>query len=301
MRRFIAAATLVIVTGCSAFATKREAGYETAPLPGVSAESQASQDAYASARAEADRLWENRGDKVSLDQAIAAYEKALTVAPPEQHRELLERLARAYYFLAEGFYRAVPEQQKRLYNLATAYGERCMGLHPAFRDAIAAGRKPDDAVALLPKEYAGCIYWAAAGLGKWAALEGFATRIANKDKIKAWVSHVSQIEPTFFYGGPDRYWGSYYALLPRSLGGDLEKSKAHFEAALTIAPDYLATKVSMAERYAVAKEDRSLYQALLNDVIMADPNVLPDVAPENRVEQEKAKELLAQIDEKIPD
>lgn len=305
MRKWIAVLALApMLTACSMFATERESGYEQAPAPSQSAESAAAgmtapAEGAQDVRAAADAAFEKRDDRTQLELAIAGYEKALASNPNDV--SLYERLARATYFLADAHLRAEPQKQEEAYNKSIEYGERCMALDPAFKAKVAGGTKPDEAAKSLSKDYAGCIYWAAAALGKWATLKGFATRVANKDRIKNWVDTVTALDPNYFYGAPDRYWGAYYAILPGFMGKDLNKSEEHFKKSLAIAPNYFGTKVLMAERLATERTDRALYKQLLEEVINADPNVQPEIAPENKVEQVKAKELLAQIDEKVPE
>lgn len=310
MRKWIGVLALVpMLTACSMFAAERESSYEQAPAPapsqsaesaaaGATAPAEAAASA-ATARAAADAAFENRDDRAQLEQAIGDYEKALAGSPNDV--TLYERLARATYFLADAHLRAEPVKQEEIYNKSIEWGERCMALDANFKAKVEGGTKPDQAAKGLSKEYAGCIYWAAAALGKWATIKGFATRVANKDRIKNWVDTVTLLDPTYFYGAPDRYWGAYYAILPGFMGKDLNKSEEHFKKSLAIAPNYLGTKVLMAERLATERSDRALFKALLEEVINADPNVQPEIAPENKVEQVKAKELLAQIDEKVPE
>jgi hypothetical protein len=52
-----------------------------------------------------------------------------------------------------------------------------------------------------------------------------------------------------------------------------------------------------AEFYAVERKDRELFKKHLETVINGNPNALPDVAPENKYEQEIAKKMLARIEE----
>ena len=63
-----------------------------------------------------------------------------------------------------------------------------------------------------------------------------------------------------------------------------------------MAPNYLGTKVLWADYLAKKNNDKETYKRLLEEVLAADPNIDPEIAPENRAEQEKAKQLLAEID-----
>ena len=77
-------------------------------------------------------------------------------------------------------------------------------------------------------------------------------------------------------------------------GTDSQLVAALREEALAAAPKYLATKVLMAENYAAKIKDRALYDRLLDEVLAADPDALPEVAVEQRVEQEKARRMKAE-------
>ena len=110
---------------------------------------------------------------------------------------------------------------------------------------------------------------------------------------------VTEKDPDFFYGGPPRYWGAYYSIAPSFAGGDVELARQKYEESLKIAPDYLGTRVLMADTYATKVQDRDLYVRLLTEVLEADPTVLPDIVPEQKVEQEKAKDMLDQADERF--
>lgn len=118
-----------------------------------------------------------------------------------------------------------------------------------------------------------------------------------KDRIFAVMEHVLNLDETFFYGAPHRYFGAFYAKAPAFAGGDMAKAKEHFDKSLAIDERYLGTKVLYAEYYATKADDKEMFTTLLNDVISADPAIIPEVQPENVVEQEKAKALLAAADD----
>ncbi len=47
------------------------------------------------------------------------------------------------------------------------------------------------------------------------------------------------------------------------------------------------------------RQDKATFEKLLKDVVAANPAAEPDIEAENTLEQEKAKKLLSQIDEKF--
>jgi len=53
----------------------------------------------------------------------------------------------------------------------------------------------------------------------------------------------------------------------------------------------------MAQDYAIKAQDRALFDQQLQWVLSHDPESMPELAPENRCEQRKARELLENADE----
>jgi hypothetical protein len=84
---------------------------------------------------------------------------------------------------------------------------------------------------------------------------------------------------------------------PGFAGGDMKKSKQHFEKSMSIAPNYIGTKVLMAEVYAVKEQDRALFEKLLDEALAASDDTLPGLEPETRIEKEKAREMKAKARE----
>jgi hypothetical protein len=161
------------------------------------------------------------------------------------------------------------------------------------------GAKVPDVIKLIPKEGVPAMYWYATALGSWAKRKSFAVLLGQKDNVKAIMTHVLELDPTYFYGGPHRYFGVFYAVAPAFAGGDLKKSREHFEKSLQISPEYLGTKVRWAEELAVKEQDEATYDKLLNEVLAGSDDALPDIKPELLVDKQKAKELIADKDDRF--
>jgi hypothetical protein len=268
---------------------------------GIQATTTAAADATA---AEAD--WNARADKTALLRAIAAWEAVVAANPSDG--ATWARLSRGYYVLADGHLRprgAAAEAMEAMkapyleaFEKGVAAGERALAaVSPAFKDKVTRGEKVEEAVQLVGKEGAGlpAMYWYAVNLGKWSRATGIAALLGNKDRVKGVLERVLALDETFFHGAPHRYFGVYWALLP--VGRDLDKSRTHFERSLTLSPNYVGTKVLMAEAYAVKKQDRALFTRLLQEVQAAPADVIPELSAETGFEKEKAHELLAKADE----
>lgn len=258
----------------------------------------ASTTASAGITAEGDAFWEKRDEKANVEAALKAWDAALATDP--RNLDLLVRLSRGTYFLADGYLRADKDAYLAAFEKGVDYAERALVSSSAeFEKKVKDGEAVKDAVSAVGAEGVPALYWYSSNLGKWAKAKGFTTTLGNKDTIKAVMGRCLELDENFFYGGPHRYFGTFYSVAPSFAGGDTTVSKTHFDKSLTIAPNYLATKVLMAENYAPKMQDKELYKKLLEEVLAAPDDGIPELVPESKIEKQKAKELLSQIDEKF--
>ncbi len=286
-------AAALAATGCAT--TYNAKWEETAPA----ASAVAADDPLKAAIAEGDGLWKERGEKAKLVAAIGKWEAA---AEKAGDAELFAKLSRAHYLLGDGYYFLEGNNEARdaEYQKGLDWATRALkAAAPAFAKAMAEGKKHAESITLAPKEAVPAMYWYATNLGKWAASKGFATRLRYKDDIKATMDHVKALDEQFFYAAPWRYFGSFEAVTAGLAGGSLEKSEENYKKAVELAPNYLGTKVLWADFLCTKKNDKATYKKLLEEVLAANASVDPDIEPENKLEQEKAKKLLSQIDEKF--
>jgi hypothetical protein len=271
-----------LLIGCS---TKQKATYSMVEATG-------SADAGASALAEADALWEQRGDKAQLQAALAKYEIAAKADPTNRH--VLGRLVRGWYFMGDT---QETEDAARLaaWDTSITWGKACLAVNAEFTALLEKGdEKEATAVRVLTEEDVPCLYWTSTALGKWAKLSGLGKTLANLPTVKAYMTRVSELSPTYFHSGPDRYWGAYFAAIPSFSGQDLGKSRTYLEKAMAANPEHLGTTVILAEFWAVKSQDKATFESALNQVLAANPDTTPEIAAENRAEQAKARRLLAQ-------
>lgn len=280
------------VSGC---ATTYEAKWDEKPAATAASET----DALIAATAEGDAAWDARADKAKLQEAITKWEAAFEKGGTG---ELAAKLARAHYLLGDGYYALENNQEGRdaEYQKGLDWATRALKLSaPEFTKAMTEGKKHAEAITLAPKEAVPAMYWYATNLGKWAATKGFATRLRYKDDIKATMLHVKALDENYFYAAPWRYFGGFEALTAGLAGGSLEKSEENFKKSVELAPAYLGTKVLWADYLCTKKQDKETFKKLLEEVIAADAKADPAIEPENNIEQQKAKKLLAEIDEKF--
>jgi tetratricopeptide (TPR) repeat protein len=285
----LGAVAFLSAAGCG---TGRSSQWEAPTTANKTAPTVAAAEDHASA---AEKAWANRDQLASLQQAIAHWETVAASKPEDV--ATWARLSRAYYVMADGHLRGDgAECYLATFERGTAAGERALAAaSPEFKARVTKGEKVEDAIKVVGKEGIEAMYWYAVNLGKWSRGKGLAALLGNKDRVKGVLTRVLELDETFFYGAPHRYFGAYWSLVP--VGRDLDKSKQHFEKSLSIAPGYAGTKVLMAESYAVKKQDRALFLKLLDEVLAMPEDAIPELAPEARLEEGKARELKGKADE----
>lgn len=279
---------IVVASGCAG--RKAEWEQDAAPAPAATQVDHTSVEALV---AKGDQSWAQRTDPAAIRAALVEWEKAAEAEP--KNLEVMVRLTRGHYFLADGYLRDSEKEYLEVMDKAVKWGERAMvAASPDFEAKMRGGGKIPEAVATVPKEGVPAMYWYATALGKWAKRKGFGVLVGQKDNVKATMDRCLALDPNFFYGGPHRYFGAFYAVAPTFAGGDLEKSKVHFNKSLEIEPNYVGTKVLWAAELAVKQQEEEVFETLLGEVLAAPDDIIPELTPEVIVEKAKAKELLAE-------
>lgn len=292
-RHLVLALAILVPVGCAG----RKAVWKDEPTDTAKAPSdgQAAADA-GTATAAGDEHWAKRTDPASVRAALAEWEKVAEADP--SNLGVMVKLTRGHYFLADGYLRGDEKEYLATMDKAVKWGERAMvAASPDFEAKMRDGGKIPEAVKVVSKEGVPAMYWYASALGKWAKKKGFAVLLGQKDNVKATMDRCLELDPSFYYGGPHRYFGAFYAIAPPFAGGDLEKSKVHFNKSLEIEPNYVGTKVLWAAELSVKQQDEDAFVELLNEVLAVPDDAIPELAPEIMVEKAKAKELLAQQDD----
>lgn len=242
-------------------------------------------------RAAADALWELRGSPDKAREMLKAYIAVSEANPTDIN--LLARLSRAYYLVAN-YVESDPDKKDELFTKGLETGERALGLFPEFRKIYADTEDEKKAIKAVGIEGIEAIYWTGANYGKWAAEKNLLIRLGNKSKIEAYNQRVMDLDRNFFYGAADRFFGALPTKVP---GGDLNLSKFHFEKSIELAPNYFGTRTLYAEYYATKAQDKETFVKQLQYVINTPYDLIPDLIPENKYEQEYAKKLLERVDE----
>lgn len=278
---------LLLLIACG----KQIGSYEVA-APAADAAT-ASPDQKAALKAEADALWEERGDKAKLQAALAKYEQAYALDAAD--REIAGRLLRGWYFLGDG-HETEKDAKLSAWSTSIEWGKKCLAINKEFTALLQKGDEDEASAArAFTVDDVPCLYWTSSALGKWAKLTGLTTTLKHLPTVKAYMTRAGELDPTYYYQGPDRYWGAYYAVLPSFAGQDLNKSKEYFDKAIAAQPNFLGHHVLLAENWAVKTQNKAEFERILNWVLAQPTDIIPEVKPEMEAEHRKAKQLLADI------
>jgi len=264
---------------------------------------------FAAAVAAGDAAWANRSEESAVLEAIAAWEGALTLTTDDEVQrteaiaDVYVKLSMAHYWLAHAHQRfiedegAMKEASMASYTRGMEAGQRGLAIrNAAWNEALTGGASAADSVGLLTDADVPAAYWYAANTGRWALLEGVVSALRFKDEIFALMTRVQELDGSYFYNGPDRYFGAYHTKLP--LGNpNVELSAEHFNRAIEAAPDYLESRVVMAEEWATKTNNREAALEQLNFVVNFDLSTAPDLLPENTNAVRRAQIMLDEIDE----
>ncbi len=295
LRAGISSVLVWSMIGCAA---SRTHGWDRS-AEGVDAHSAAA-PASANPLADGDAAWESRKDPAHVDLALTRWQQASAQAASP---ELFAKIARAHYLRARYAVLAGDmDLADRHFDEGAAAAERGLAqASPEFSNAVKGGASLEQSLPLVPVSGVAALYWYAIDMGRWTASRSVFTQFKYKDELRAAMKRVAELDPSFYYAGPERYDAAYEALTSGILGGSLEKSEEHYKKAISAAPTFLGNKVDQAEflcpRLSDSKSARATFEQLLKDVIATDPAIDPAIEAENRVEQQSAQKLLARESE----
>jgi tetratricopeptide (TPR) repeat protein len=214
--------------------------------------------------------WEQRGDRVECLKAIQAFEKIATIEPGND--EILGRLSRAYYWA--GINTSSREERGESYRKGIETGQKALKINPDNLEAN---------------------YWTAVNMARLAELRWSPKSLGYVVKIRKMVQTIADADRNYYYGAVDRIQGMALTILSTDSRGipSFTKKNAveHLKNAVEIGPNYFLNHVSLAEAYLKSGESE-LARAELEWVINTPADIDPEVTPENRYEQKRAREIL---------
>ena len=133
------------------------------------------------------------------------------------------------------------------------------------------------------------LFWWVKNYVSFIANKPVTERLTAREEIETALYRVLSQKPDFYFGGCHQIFGILYARLP---GVELNKSISQFETAITKGPDFFGNYVARAKYLYPRVSDKESFEKDINYIMSLDPSTVPEIAPENLMEQEIAKKLL---------
>ena len=198
-------------------------------------------------------------------------------------------------FLEETGDKSELERASALYRRGFAFGVGSFG--PEVGAALRGESLADieRLLASVERDQVAPLFWSAYCLGNWVNLNmASVDGVAQLSKVELMMRRVAALDPGYFHGGPDLFYGVYYGRRPKLLGGDPGKAKEHLLRAASFSGGrFLMARLLLAEVYAVAAQDQKLFEETLREIIDAPDDLMPEERLANALARRRAIRLLA--------
>jgi hypothetical protein len=282
-RALASVVAVVVALGASGCIAKRTPAWTVPPVPFGAVSEEILNDLVS----DGEKAWKLRADPKQLDEAARAYGAALRYRPDDVN--VLLHLARISLRRAEGM-RGAGAAEK--FDEATSFAERALtARNSKLADAARTGQPPVEVFSRAEPADAAALVVYAEALLHWVLAYGTPTLLKYRPWIEAAATRALGFDPAVGWAAPNRVLGILDCEIPEAKQ-NVHDALERFEAAVAAAPAYLPTRVAYAEEYATRVRDDKLYQRLLQEVIAANANALPEAAPENADAQRTARSLL---------
>ena len=238
--------------------------------------------------------WEQRVDVKNARTARLFLSKANALNPDDQ--TVAELYARACHFI--GYYiEDDPTRSDSLFIEGMDTAWEFIISTDAYQEGVAFSEGDSNAKKIAGLENTSqdmvpMLYWWVSNYSKYLLTKPVMERLQQRDIIETVLHRILALQPDFFYHGANRIFGGIYARLP---GVDLNHSVTNFDKSIQGSPNYMGTYVIRAKYLYTKSGNREAFVNDLQNVLNADPTILPEVSPENLFEQEKARSLLAEV------
>ena len=259
-------------------------------------------DATAGLLDKASRSFNEEPDPVIARDAIPAnlklLEGLLQLSP--DNATLLTNLARGWCSYGFGFLedsgdRVDLERASALYRRGFGFGVGSFAPHVAMALRGESLADIERSLASVERAQVAPLFWSAYCLGNWVNLNlATVDGVAQLSKVELMMRRVAALDPGFYHGGADLFYGAYYGRRPKLLGGDPDKAKEHLLRAASFSNGrFLMARFFLAEVYAVVAQDQKLFQETLREIIDAPDDLMPEERLANALARRRALRLLA--------
>lgn len=241
---------------------------------------------------------------------LKMYESILESTP--KHQGLLTATCSGYTSYAYGFvqtpaelaqftdrgaYRTEIDRAQKLYMRAKDYCMRALeARYPGTGKALL--MDPAQAVTKMKKSDVELLYWTASSWGLAMSLgKDQPDLVADFPVVRAMAEKALSLDPAWSTGTIHEFFITLESQ-PEVLGGSAERARKHFEEAVRIQKGELpGPYVELAEGQSIANQDRAEFERLMNQALALDVNKNPSMRLVSLIMQQRARGLLAHVDE----
>ena len=209
-----------------------------------------------------------------LRESIDLYEQGLALLPEsalQTRSATLNRLARAYFELAQAYVPAGPDQESA-YVAGKEYALTSLRLDPAFVALEAASFRD----ALSNATDIEAVFWYGTNFGCYLNYHQLDAILGGGMRdVPVCYERAMALDETFLAGAPLRSLGCYLAQVPQFLGGDLVRARELLTRAIAMAPEFLQNATDLSQWVLKPTGETAAFCSTLDDVIAraADPAV----------------------------
>lgn len=225
-----------------------------------------------------------------LREAIRLWEEALpNLLDTQKRREVLVKLSRAYFELAEG-YLVEKAEKERAYGKGKEYALSALRLDPEFLEAE---KKEGFRAALRTGEDVEALFWYGNNLGRWLSYHWWEALVGGARDVLTAFERCVELDEKYWAAGPRRALANFLAQTPGFLGGDFHRAKEEFGRTVELAPEFLQNHVDYAEHWAKKAGEHGLFCELLRKALelAQDPAVVSAWPFYNHLALERARGL----------
>ncbi len=113
--------------------------------------------------------------------------------------------------------------------------------------------------------------------------------------ITIMMDQITLTIPDYYYYSVHIFWGAYYAMLPPLAGGDIEKSRLHFETAFNgNHRNFLLTHYYFLKYYCLTTMDEELFDKTVAEVMAFPLDRYPEFRLANQIAIDRIRDLIKQ-------
>jgi predicted anti-sigma-YlaC factor YlaD len=186
---------------------------------------------------------------------------------------------------------------QKLYLRAREYGLRGLELEaPGLRPALQ--RDPKAALAGMKRKHVPLLYWTATAWAAAIALKVNDSELsADQPVVEALARRALELDEGWELGSIHEFFISWEAARS-SIGGSLERARAHFDEALAFSKGRRAFPyLTFAESVSVVRQDRAQFREMLDKALAVDVSRKDEQRLANLLAQKRARFQLARVDE----